>query len=509
MTEQDDELKDLFRQKNLEDAFPADEDNWKKMSAVLKSEQKDRRRLFIYLSLVLLLGLGGTWLFNEQNEKNAASMAVNETQTNADAGREDVPNGSKTTHNSEAPVESRGSAKIPDQLKNNKTESKKIETTDPKNNIAKTPVSQAQEKASQQEGKMEIRLTKKTPVKSAPVETVFTKGNASVSMKKVQKTPTTESRQAPEVTENPEKTESANLNSAIVTETAKTVSSEEKTDTAVRDEKRNDVTETQSVEEIKPITSQDPAPIVPFDSTTSLSSVTTTNTPTEPKQDSVIAAVPQTKDSIPVNSSPSHRMFLEAGANYVLGWKTNNQTEGTGFSPLAGLQYYHDVSKKIGLSVGIFYTNINHLSATSHTSTTTRIKFGEETDVTVISALNIHYLLMPLKLNYALSRNDFIGLGYTVAYLLDAQSKVETYSTGLNCSITPTVSRSMGYTKGLNPFDGQLTFCYRRRLYKEIYLNGEFFYGLRDLKNNTIYNSEDFERAMGFRLSLGINLWKK
>ncbi len=509
MTEQDDELKDLFRQKNLEDAFPADEDNWKKMSAVLKSEQKDRRRLFIYLSLVLLLGLGGTWFFSEQNKKNTASVALNETQTNADAGREDAPNGSKTAHNSEAPVESQGSAKIPDQLNNNKTESKKIETTDLKNENAKTPVSHAQEQAAQQEGKMEIRLTKKTPVKSAPLETVFTKGNASVSMKKIQKTPTTESRQAPEVTESPEKTEPANLNPAFVSETAKTVSSEDKTDTAVRDEKRaNGITEIQPVEETKTIP-QDAAPMLPSDSTVSLSSVTPTNTITEAKQDSVIAAVPQTKDSIPVNSSPSHRLFLEAGANYLLGWKTNNQTEGTGFSPLAGLQYYHDISKKFGLSVGIFYTNINHLSATSHTSTTTRIKFGEETDVTVISAQNIHYLLMPLKLNYALSRNDFIGLGYTVAYLLDAQSKVETYSTGLNYSSTPTVSRSMGYTKGLNPFDGQLTFCYRRRLYKEIYLNGEFFYGLRDLKNNTIYNSEDFERAMGFRLSLGINLWKK
>ena len=173
------------------------------------------------------------------------------------------------------------------------------------------------------------------------------------------------------------------------------------------------------------------------------------------------------------------------------------------------IQGKSNISLTVGLSLGLMYTSINHLSATSHTSTTTRLKFGEEVDATVVTAQNMHYLLMPLKLNYSLSRNDFVCFGYTIAYLLDVDSKIETYSTRLNYASEPVVSKSRGYSKGFNPYDGQIAVLYRRRVFKEIYLNGEFFYGLRDIKNDDVYKSKGFERAYGFRLSVGINLWKK
>jgi hypothetical protein len=227
------------------------------------------------------------------------------------------------------------------------------------------------------------------------------------------------------------------------------------------------------------------------------------------KQDTAAAVTVPIKDSALSAIPPSHALFLEAGATYLFGWKTNGKTEANGFNPLIGLQYNYVLNPRIGLFVGLQYTTINNLGSTSHTSTTTHIKFGEEVDVTVISALKMHYLLMPLKLSYGLDQNNFIGIGYTMAYLLDVESKVEQYSTRLNYASTPEVSRSMGYTSGFNPYDGQITVSYRRRLYKRWYATGEFFYGLRDIKNNIVYGSNEFERTCGFKLSLGINLWKK
>jgi len=173
------------------------------------------------------------------------------------------------------------------------------------------------------------------------------------------------------------------------------------------------------------------------------------------------------------------------------------------------LGYQNNFTDKLALSLGLRYQSMGNFSATSHTSAVTALKFGEESYITVISPLRAHYIAAPLKLNYLLNSKNSIGIAYTVAYLLDVESKVETYLTSKDRHEDLRVSKSMGYKTGFSSTDGQIAFCYRRQIYKRLLLNCELFYGMKDIKKNLVYHSAIFERSRGLKLTLTYNLIKK
>ena len=520
MIEHDDELKDLFRKKNLENEFPLDEQNWKTMSSFLKNEEKKKKRLLVYFSLLLLMfGLGGAWLFVQHTENTTEALTLTSERSATEKGVEKVrvmqhEHGKQAS----APLQQKRKAlkqqtvsKETSTIKNPEASPMKVQQPAPvhvqlstkqaeqaiKNDLVKIERPKVEKKLESQTEKQTTlpAIQSSIPEKELLPERSKDQESALKSENKESATPFTSATKAAD--------DKASEESPLV---------KEQVLTQINSSDKDPQDETSPLnlspkEKTLPV-----AELITLPATDSLMpdvlALKTSTLPLE-ERDLVITAVVPTGDTTLPKAPPSHRIFFEAGINYMLGWKTTNKTEASGFNPLIGLQYYHDVTKRMGLSIGVQYTTIDHLSSTSHTSTTTRLKFGEEVDATIISALNMHYLLMPLKLNYSLSRNDFVCIGYTIAYLLNVQSRIETYSTRQDYSSVPVVSKAMGYTTGFNPYDGQITVCYRRRLYKELYVNGELFYGLRDIKNNVIYASDVFERACGFRLSIGINLWKK
>jgi len=200
---------------------------------------------------------------------------------------------------------------------------------------------------------------------------------------------------------------------------------------------------------------------------------------------------------------------IEAGSNYLIGWNNGNNKEAKGFNPIVGVNYYSNIIKKFGFIVGLQYSTINHLNNSVYTTKVTRFKFGEESDVTIFSAVKLYYITVPLKLDYTINANNSFGLGYNVAYLLDVKSKITTYTEGLNRQSEQQVSTSMGYSSGFNKFDGQIGVYYKKHIYKNLFINSEFFIGTRDIKNNSIFNSQVFERSLGFKVTLHYNLFKK
>ncbi len=208
-------------------------------------------------------------------------------------------------------------------------------------------------------------------------------------------------------------------------------------------------------------------------------------------------------------SIPKNMLLLEVGTNYLIGWRNNNSNEARGFNAIIGLNYYTVIKSKIGLQIGLQYSTINNLNNTTYTSKTTRLKFGEESDITKISALNMHYLIAPLKLHYNFNTNNSFGIGYNLGYLLDVKSKVETYTEKVGVQSNYSTSKTYGYYDGFSKMDRQLSIFYKRTIYKNLFLNTEFVYGLKDIKNNTIFNTSDFERSLGFKITLSCNLFKK
>ncbi len=233
------------------------------------------------------------------------------------------------------------------------------------------------------------------------------------------------------------------------------------------------------------------------------------------KPDSLQTPAIAVKDSSKVGDvsklelSPNNVLFLEAGAIFNGGWKNANIKEAQSISPVFGLFFSGKLISKLNFSFGLQYNNINGLDYSSKTSKITRYGIGKYNKVTVITPYKLHFMTIPVKLNYALNNKNVIGLGYNVAYLLNVDSKVETYTQRLTNVEDYTAYKTAGYTEGFELFNSQIVIFYRRNLYKEIWLNAEFAYGLTDLKDNTFFNANVFERNTGLKLSLVYSIFKK
>lgn len=200
---------------------------------------------------------------------------------------------------------------------------------------------------------------------------------------------------------------------------------------------------------------------------------------------------------------------IEAGGNYLLGWKNEHGTDAKGFNPQIGINYLRMLTEKLRISGGVHYTTIGNLSEYTHTSKDIRYGFGQERNITAITPVKMHYLLAPIKCTYKLNEKNAVGIGYTFGYLLTVNNKVENYSEKLNSTSATTVSATKGYTEGFSPFDSQLSLFYRRLLIPNLYVNGEIFFGLTDIKDDTFFAPPNFERNKGMKITLIYNLFKK
>jgi hypothetical protein len=494
MTAHDDELKDLFRQKHLENDFLPDEQNWEKMAAVLKAEKEKKRRGFIYLSILfILLGSASVWFLNKPAAERKEQRVFHKSSSPEKAKTLSSPaQHSLAQANKKSPVISPSKSSVA--VTANKKESK-------------------------------TRLAKEEPLPSVATADSEMKDPLNVPQISTMASSALDEELPDKVEETVSKQIPVNVSVQTSKKDADRVASADDSDGELSDvsnDKRLSDTGTLTVNKaayVNPVTAAEQN-IGNKNASDTAARITSSELTTLPLAEPAMGDVPEKSDSsavpevlavdsLPAESPSLHKIMAEAGINYMLGWQTNNTREAAGINPLFALRYQYQLSEKSAFSAGLCYTTINYLSQTSHTSTTTRLKFGEEVDVTVVSARRIHYLLLPLRFSYALSKNDAIGLGYTFAYLLDAESQIETYSKGMYHSSESVVSEARGYTKGLQAYDGQLVLCYTRRVYKACYLNAEVFYGLRDVKENSIYTTPSFERACGLRISLGFDLWKK
>ena len=192
---------------------------------------------------------------------------------------------------------------------------------------------------------------------------------------------------------------------------------------------------------------------------------------------------------------------VEAGFNYLYGWKGAMGTEARGFNPVFGLNYHKSLFHFYGYSIGLHFTSVGHLKNFSDTSKVTRYKFGEESDVTVISPRTFYYLDIPLYLNWKFSTHQSIGAGLNFSYLLNVNSKVETYQESISISGNKS-QMERGYTEGVSKQNLQFGFYYRRQLFKNLYLQPALLIGLKDLKDNAFFNSDTKERSSGIKITL-------
>lgn len=206
-------------------------------------------------------------------------------------------------------------------------------------------------------------------------------------------------------------------------------------------------------------------------------------------------------------------LFAEIGTTYMLGWGSGTNNDANGFNLLGGVNFQHYFNGTMAAQIGVQYSTVANLTNTTHTISTVKYDLGMEQDVTRIKYQTLHYLVAPIKFTYNIKDKNIIGIGCNVGYLLNSDSKKEkykTYSTDPNATKNNlTSSKESGYVQGFSPYDLQLALSYRRKIYKGLSANAEFFYGLTDTKDNSFFKTNNFDRNTGFKVSLCYDLFKK
>lgn len=211
----------------------------------------------------------------------------------------------------------------------------------------------------------------------------------------------------------------------------------------------------------------------------------------------------------PSNLYASNELFIEAGGLLNIGWKNSNTREALSVSPALGLMFTSRITNQLAFSIGVGYQHISNLNYSNKQSKITRYGIGEYSKVTNIMPYQTQFINIPIKLHYSLNKKNVIGAGYHISYLLDVQSRVETYTQQLAEKVDYETYKTGGYTEGFKTFNSQISIFYRRNIYNKFWVQAEFAYGLTDLKDNAFFNTPTFERNSGLKISMLYNFYKK
>ncbi len=230
---------------------------------------------------------------------------------------------------------------------------------------------------------------------------------------------------------------------------------------------------------------------------------------TKAKTDSVKPVAKETTLEVKKEGVKQATIFsIDAGANYVVGWKYNTAKEAAGFNAVLGASVMHYFTTKWSILVGLQYNSLAHLSYSNYSSIGTQYNFGYNQTKTTVTPKMIYYMAIPLKWQYHINENNGISLGVNILYLLNTSSTVDAYTqTDFTTSNHTTVTKR-GYMDGFSTWDIQPALAYRRRIYKGFSISGEAYYGLMDIKNNSFFGINKSEKNSGFKLVLSYSFIK-
>ncbi|MBI3502473.1 MAG: PorT family protein [Bacteroidetes bacterium] len=211
----------------------------------------------------------------------------------------------------------------------------------------------------------------------------------------------------------------------------------------------------------------------------------------------------------PPQSLSSINIFsIDAGTNYILGWNYGSETEGKGFNPVLGFGLTHFFNPHWSVQTGIQYGSIAHLSVSTKTFTTSTPDFGLNNVDSIIDTKWIHYAVVPIFIQHHFNNKNSIGIGGTVSYLVNTTSNFIVNSYGDYKNPVHTEKKTFGYTKGFNQWNATLSVAYRRRISDKFIVSAEAHYGLLDIKDNTFFSKQKFERSTGIKLIISYDIFK-
>lgn len=488
----EEKFKETLNQKLSEERFEFDASNWAGAEALLDADKKGKRGLYYLIPFLLILTGFSTYLLWPVTNFNAIeNLSENKFNLNTESIAK-----IKNTSINQMQVENKSTIsslpfKHPSPIVK-PTESTEMNQPATINQNNMPLVTENISKSNTQQTNNQTNTIQNTNIGSNPIQNNL----------------------------NSEKNEN---NPTIITSTVENKSSNQ-----------NETIETEKPLVTSPVNSVLPeAPITPSlesktENTNTIANVSETfNIPTKEKNELAVTSMPSVSSTLlpdtnsntnQINNevisstlapSPTSFLFIELGTNYNLGWKNLGTKDANGFNPLFGVFFQSMIVKKFGFSFGMQYSSVGNLSFSSKTSKVTRYGLGEESSVTIITPSKLHYVFVPFKINYEYKEKNVFTLVYNLGYLLNVESQIETYNEHFTYNDNHKSYKTGGYTEGFGIFDSQIAAGYRRKLYKDFWLNAEVFVGVNDVKNNTFFESNVFERNKGLKMSLMYNVFKK
>lgn len=201
---------------------------------------------------------------------------------------------------------------------------------------------------------------------------------------------------------------------------------------------------------------------------------------------------------------------VEAGVSWTGGWDYGLTTQGHGFNPIVGIGYMHYLKSKLFLKTGLQFSDFGNMNSVPYI---VQRKEGNIVNDSVLTTKRLYYLTIPLQLEYYLGKNTIggnkntIGAGGSISYLVGSSGSVTTYQVyDNNPPVNLTQYSHFSTLKGYATFSTSIYAFYKRTLSHKFALYGYIYYGLTDLKSNSFFGTNLFERDKGLKILVSYNL---
>jgi hypothetical protein len=195
----------------------------------------------------------------------------------------------------------------------------------------------------------------------------------------------------------------------------------------------------------------------------------------------------------------SWQLSVSVGGNYLKGGTLN---------PIQGFELKKTITKNWMMGTGVYYTylNINASNAVKTIVTNTTYDFGYTSDVVQIKTNDLHYIAVPVFMQYNINKKNSIVFGATNYMLFTVSNNYSTYKESYGNKQNISSTKTFGYSAGFNPYDIGLLLGYKRKLFNNISIGLYMNYGLMNLKRKGYYTENSFNKNISGQVMLTYRL---
>ncbi|MNJ97426.1 hypothetical protein D3C87_151720 [compost metagenome] len=193
-----------------------------------------------------------------------------------------------------------------------------------------------------------------------------------------------------------------------------------------------------------------------------------------------------------------HQLFLNLGVNTMFGMKELQHR--VIFKESIGLSYNYQLSRKIGIGVGLEYHSIPRISYRRIVGDTT----NSSKTTTILNKTTLNYISLFPQVNFQLWPHHKVTAGLGIEYLLVDPS--ERYEIENYTDESPKRTNSKLYYSTFNRFNFSVSIGYVYQFSRFMSIQALYHYGFTDITKNNSFN-KTFDRNSRLQLGLKIKLY--